>query len=186
MGKRSNFERVERDFYPTPLSAVQPLIKFLSQREHPTDFLEPCCGENDLIRHLEANGFMCVHACDISMGEGFDATTLNYRPVWNTAKYDDAYIITNPPWDRKILHPLIENLRHQYPTWLLFDADWMHTKQASFYLSYCKYIVSVGRVKWIPNSKHTGKDNCCWYLFDKDEQETKFYGREKTTSNSRI
>ena len=39
-------------------------------------------------------------------------------------------------------------------------------------------IVSIGRVKWIENSKSTGKDNCCWYLFDaKYDGETKFYGR---------
>ncbi len=24
----------------------------------------------------------------------------------------------------------------------------------------------IGRVKWIEGSKHTGKDNTCWYLFD--------------------
>ena len=26
-------------------------------------------------------------------------------------------------------------------------------------------VVSVGRVKWIPGSKMTGKDNCAWHLF---------------------
>ena len=29
MGKRSNFERLPRDFYPTPFSAVAPLIPHL-------------------------------------------------------------------------------------------------------------------------------------------------------------
>ena len=29
----------------------------------------------------------------------------------------------------------------------------------------CRKVVSVGRLKWIPGSKHTGKDNCAWYLF---------------------
>ena len=39
-------------------------------------------------------------------------------------------------------------------------------------------IVSVGRVKWIPDSKMTGKDNCCWYLFDSTNKAvTEFYGR---------
>lgn len=27
-------------------------------------------------------------------------------------------------------------------------------------------IVSVGRVKWIEDSPHTGKDDCAWYMFD--------------------
>ena len=52
------------------------------------------------------------------------------------------------------------------PTWLLFDADWMHTKQSAPLMPYCRAIVSVGRLKWIPDSAMTGKDNAAWYLFD--------------------
>jgi hypothetical protein len=76
--------------------------------------------------------------------------------------------ITNPPWDRPVLHAIIDNLAGPWghTTWLLLDADWMHTKQARDYLQRCVLIVSVGRVKWIEGSKHTGKDNCCWYRFD--------------------
>ena len=70
------------------------------------------------------------------------------------------YFITNPPWTRDILHPLIINLSNQRPTWLLFDADWMHTKQSREYMERCIKIISVGRLKWIPDSKMTGKDNC--------------------------
>ena len=29
MGKRSDFERIPRDLYPTPAKAVQPLIPYL-------------------------------------------------------------------------------------------------------------------------------------------------------------
>jgi hypothetical protein len=74
--------------------------------------------------------------------------------------------ITNPPWLRSTLHPLILHLSNQHPTWLLFDADWVHTRQAAPYLWRLQKIVSVGRVKWIPGSKFTGKDNCAWHLFD--------------------
>jgi hypothetical protein len=90
--------------------------------------------------------------------------------------------ITNPPWNRKILHPLIENLSAQLPTWLLFDADWIHTKQSIPYLPKLKKVVSIGRVKWIEGSKSVGKDNCCWYLFDDNDYGTngkpiRFFGR---------
>ena len=86
--------------------------------------------------------------------------------------------ITNPPWDRKLLHPFIEGWMQMCPTWLLFDADWMHTKQSAILMSYCVKVVSVGRVKWIEGSKSVGKDNCCWYLFDAlDDTPTEFYGR---------
>ena len=69
-------------------------------------------------------------------------------------------------------------MERERPTWLLFDADWMHTKQSSDYIPVLKKIVSIGRVKWIEGSKSVGKDNCCWYFFDsKDDSETKFFGR---------
>jgi hypothetical protein len=61
---------------------------------------------------------------------------------------------------------MIEHFSAMRPTWLLFDADWMHTLQSAPYMKWCRKIVSVGRVKWIPDSTMTGKDNCAWYLFD--------------------
>ena len=73
---------------------------------------------------------------------------------------------------------MIDHLCKIAPTWLLFDADWMHTKQAIPYLDYCEKIVSIGRVKWFGNA--SGKDNSCWYLFDGkdfDRSGTTFYGR---------
>ena len=103
-------------------------------------------------------------------------------------KYGDAltqgytqcdYIITNPPWDRKILHPMIEHFSDFKPTWLLFDADWMHTKQSKKYLTLLKKVVSIGRIKWIEGSSSVGKDNCCWYLFENTPQvkPIEFWGR---------
>ena len=53
MGKRSEFERVPRDFYPTPYSAVEPLIAHLPEWY---TFMEPCAGDGRLIDDLESNG----------------------------------------------------------------------------------------------------------------------------------
>ena len=87
-------------------------------------------------------------------------------------------IITNPPWSRDVLHPMITHFAAQGPTWLLFDADWMHTKQSAPYMPLLRKIVSVGRVKWIPDSPFTGKDNACWYLFDAaTDSAAQFVGR---------
>ena len=44
MGKRSNFERREADFYPTPRAAVLPLIPHLRGSGIRT-FAEPCAGD---------------------------------------------------------------------------------------------------------------------------------------------
>lgn len=172
MGKRSSFERVPRDFYPTPREAVLPLLPHLAPE---TCFAEPCAGAGDLIDHLTAAGHRCVWACDIEPKRSDihenDAETCGLGAA-------DLYI-TNPPWSRPVLHPIIANLSRQAPTWLLFDADWLHTRQSTPYLPALRKVVSVGRVKWIPDSPFTGKDNCAWYLFDaRGEPATvEFYGR---------
>lgn len=175
MGKRSDFERIPRDFYPTPIEAVRPLLPHLPDN---VQYWEPCAGAGDLIFHLDdLIGFACVAATDIdpresSIGKG-DSLDIDVR-----ADTEITHIITNPPWDRKILHPMIEHFSAMRPTWLLFDADWMHTKQSAPFMPWLRKVVSVGRVKWIPDSKYTGKDNCCWYLFDQHaDGPTEFVGR---------
>jgi len=171
MGKRSNFERVARDFYPTPYEAVIPLLPHLKR---PTRYCEPCAGDGALMDHLSKHGHVCARARDIEPRRA----DIEEKDALHTLTGNIDCFITNPPWDRKILHQLIPFLSAQHPTWLLFDADWMHTKQSKEFMFMCQKIVSVGRVKWIPDSKMTGKDNCAWYLFDYyNISETKFYGR---------
>jgi hypothetical protein len=173
MGKRSDFERIPRDFYPTPYSAVLPLLRHLPDAAL---FYEPCAGNGALVAHLERHGHMCIGASDIDpQGEGIvERDVLELSPYLS----DGAVFITNPPWARPVLHPLIAHLSAIAPTWLLFDADWMHTKQSAPYLPWLRKIVSVGRVKWIEDSPFTGKDNCCWYLFDQSERSAaQFIGR---------
>lgn len=174
MGKRSNFDRVERDFYPTPYEAVVPLLPHLVDR---TRFAEPCVGQFDLVKHLERNNHLCTFASDIHNPIPF-MIEKDFKDVTYDDISDVSHIITNPPWDRKILHPMIEHFCHLKPTWLLFDADWMHTRQSARFMPWLVRVVSVGRVKWIPDSKMTGKDNCCWYLFDaRHKGGTEFVGR---------
>ena len=169
MGKRSNFARKEKDFYETPWAAVQPLLPFIRAIHR---YCEPCAGSGKLLRWLgEDTGMGGRYASFVSDIER-DARTYQYP----TQTFD--VFITNPPWSRDILHPIIYNLSSQQDTWLLFDADWMHTKQSVELMTRCRKIVSVGRIKWIPDSPYTGKDNCCWYLFnDKNGPSTEFYGR---------
>ena len=174
MGKRSNFERVERDFYPTPYEAVVPLLPHL---EPLVSFDEPCAGNGALVEILENTGRLCASMSDIEP----QIKQIERKDLFSITKCTGDMFITNPPWDRKILHPLIDALPRIAPTWLLFDADWMHTRQSAPLMHNCRKIVSVGRVKWIPGSKMTGKDNCAWYLFEQTNDwrtpATEFYGR---------
>jgi hypothetical protein len=171
MGKRSSFERIPRDFYPTPYEAVVPLLPHLPRR---ATFNEPCAGDGALAEHLARHGHECVFAADIAP----QAEWIYYADARLNRAARADFNITNPPWSRDVLHPIILNLSSLLPTWLLFDADWMHTKQSAPFIPYLHKIVSVGRVKWIPDSKMTGKDNCCWYLFDQtSEAPVQFVGR---------
>lgn len=168
MGKRSDFERRKNDAYQTPPSKVLPLLPFLAGVK---TFAEPCVGEGKLLMALERAGLLCAYSGDIETGQ--DALT-------DDGILEERFdaIITNPPWTRELLHPMITRFQTIAPTWLLFDADWVHTRQASPFLDQCSHIVSVGRVKWIEDSKHTGKDNAAWHRFHVQHVGgPKFYGR---------
>ena len=177
MGKRSDFPRRAQDAYDTPPEAVLPLIPHLPGE---FSFCEPCAGKaalSEALKHF-TNTFAAV-ASEFDVEPRMGGIPARNALSLTLSDLNGAeYIITNPPWTRQILHPMIEHFAAMRPTWLLFDADWMHTKQAEPYLKLCQKIVSVGRVKWIPDSPHTGKDNCAWYLFDANAGgPTEFIGR---------
>ena len=170
MTKRAGqFARRKHDAYATPFPAVPPLARILP----PLLYYEPCAGDGDLIRHLDRFGFTCVGSSDIQIG--VDAMSLT-RDNMNGAEA----IITNPPWSRHLLHPMIEHFVTLVPeVWLLFDGDWMWTKQAAHIVGgLLTDIVPLPRLKWIPGSKHTAKDNACFYRFSLDKTSpAKFHER---------
>lgn len=158
MGRRSNFTRLDKDKYGTvDPRAVPPLLSHLTS----DDFVEPCAGKGRLMDQLMRHGLNCVAALDIAP-EGFaieqkDALTLTSVP---------AQIITNPPWKRKLLHPLIEHfITLNVDVWLLFDAAWAYTEQAAPYLKNCHKIVVVPRLQWFLGTEFDAQDDCAWYLF---------------------
>jgi hypothetical protein len=169
MGKRSEFVRRKSDAYQTiDYRASWSLVPHLNGIR---TFAEPCAGEGRLIEQFTKRGMRCAMACDIL--DGIDALSLpDYGKV-------DA-IITNPPWTRQLLHPLILHFQRIAPTWLLFDSDWAYNKLAVPYLDQCSDIVAVGRLRWIEGTTQTGKDNVSWYKFDwQHNGGPKFHGRRK-------
>lgn len=162
MSKRTHdIERRKNDAYDTPAKACTELLKHVLPR---TWFIEPCAGTGELRDHLVAAGLYCLGSWDIEPRGKVIAI--------GDARYDEfpsmaGCFITNPPWTRELLHPIIENLSHQLPTWLLFDADWIHNATTpKLLIDRCERVVAQGRVKWIPDSKHSGVDNVAWYKFD--------------------
>lgn len=180
MGKRSNYERKPRDFYPTPWDAVVPLFKHLPKG---TRFIEPMAGDGRLALHLERAGHKCVYASDLEPQEPYNGMPLPFAiEKRDVLFFDDQFnaqadmIITNPPWTRELLHPAIDRFTAEFDTWLLFDADWKYTAQAKPFKDKCRKVVSVGRISWEGNGV-SGMDNCAWYLFSKEASDvpTQFF-----------
>lgn len=174
MGKRSYFARLEKDAYQTiDARAFPPLVPHI----RPLRYAEPCVGEGKLVEGFKnvMPGLSCTYSNDIDNGEcAITGSGLDD----NRKDYD--YIICNPPWGRKLLHPMIERFSALAPTFLLFDANWAFTKQAKPYLRRCYKIVTIGRLVWIPGTTMSGKDDCAWFCFDPnhDGSPPLFYGRE--------
>lgn len=187
MSKRSpDFTRLARDHYATPFGPAVILSRFLGDVD---GFCEPCCGDGALIRHLEALGHRCALALDVEpVGEAkgyaktFDALDLTSEDLEGC-----THIITNPPWPKarggngEPTMSLIRHLAGLRPTWMLLSADFMHNEYAADVLEHASKIVSVGRVKWMPGTKHIGMDNTAWYLFDMKHRSGSpiFYPRRK-------
>jgi hypothetical protein len=171
MGKRSDFERIERDFYPTPSAPIHALTPWLGFVD---GFCEPCVGAGALADVLVGLGHRLVLATDPeATGPASDyALPLSYAEIEESDCRNFSHFITNPPWPaaRGRGEPTLSLIRHLAnlrPTWLLLSADFAHNAYAAEVMAYCLMIVAVGRVKWIEDSEHVGKDNVAWYLFDR-------------------
>ncbi len=174
MGKRTNFERRERDFYSTPYEAVKPLFLHLTPGD---TFDEPCAGNGALVGHIE-RAIACKRASDIAP----QGTGVERKDVLDLFSCQGDVFITNPPWPQPSGRgePTLSILKHLSdiaPTWLLLSSDFAHNVYFSQVAERCVKIVSVGRVSWMGNGVK-GFDNCAWYLFYKyAAREILFYGR---------
>jgi len=178
MSKRAEgkFERRFHDAYDTPPEAVHFLVPHLHDV---LTFYEPCAGSGALTEQLVAADFTCIGASDIAprshLIDKLDAFALTPTLLVGV----DA-LITNPPYNRVLLHRLIEHLRQLRPTWMLLEADWCFTEQAASHLDYCTDIVAVGRLKFIEDSEHSGFDNYAWCKFSNQLARPRFHVRRKS------
>lgn len=174
MGKRSDFERKARDYYAT----IDPKAAARLAHHHPEGlrFYEPCAGAGDLSKGLEAHGWVCVGESDIEP-QSPDIRTQNALDLTpEDVKLCDV-ILSNPPFARGILLPMIDHFLTLKPTWLLLPGDIIHNKYMSPYLEYCSDILAIGRMYWEDN-KVSGKDNMVFMKFDKQHiGATYFHGR---------
>lgn len=170
------FEKRPRNFYPTPLSAVKALKGILPNN---FSFCEPCAGAGDLVRHLEAEFEEAV--CFLPMDIEPQADWVMKGDALNISAEDLEYcdvIITNPPFDWKTVKPMMDHFISLKHTIMLLPADFIHNIRFAPYLKWCYLIKSIGRVKWIEDSKGSGVENYIWAFFRPDNgSPTEFVGR---------
>jgi len=157
--------RRDRDWYATPSKAVEPLIPHLT--EYGT-FCEPCAGDGRLSVHIDRmtdGAWWARQEFDIEPQINSitqkDALTLTYSDT-----LESDLIITNPPFLWSILQPMLELFPTLKPTWLLLPFGYACNKRMAPYMTICKKVVPIGRVKWIEGSKQTSTDDFFWGLFD--------------------
>ena len=174
MTKRAagKFKVALNERYITPEAAVLPLIPHLHRTKVRT-FVEPCCAERQLIKILEKHGFDCRMCGDIAGISGSPPDSAGWmmpavEPMdarkWKRADFRNAdACITNTPWTHELQVEIMMHQSQFVPSWFLVKSDWIFTKQSGTIMNArCTDIVPIGRVKWFPDSKSVGFDNCAW------------------------
>jgi len=176
MGKRSDFPKVAKDFYATiDPKATEPLIPFIRGKT----YAEPCYGNGDL-EDLLMDVAICQWRSDIretvSSSKVMDAVCLTKDELCGI-----DLIVTNPPFTRTILMPMLNHFITLKPTWLLLPADLMHNVYFGEAMRRCSKVVSVGRLRWFKETKSLSMESYCWYFWPQHsiQQETVFKGRSK-------
>jgi len=163
VSKFSSFERIDKEFYPTidPKSIPPNFLKHIKGKT----YAEPCCGAGDLINLIGDNA-VCRWKSDLNpagCGVAWDAMKLSKNELEKC-----ELIVTNPPYLKDVLLPLISHLSSLRPTWMLLPADIMHNGYMVEPMKKCERVVSIGRLYWFVNEwvvKHP---------FDYDELDKKW------------
>jgi predicted RNA methylase len=174
-----------RDYWPTVDSAAisRNFVKWLAEQDVRT-FVEPCAGNGSLVKMLENVGLECVGAFDMEPQD----SSIYKKEVSELDSHNYTHadiVITNPPFSWTMLKPILEKLlESNLPVCLLLPASFMHNLRSAQFMKYCSHVFSIGRLFWVvdggqPEMKGIkGKEDFCWYVFDKRNKETtRFYDR---------
>jgi hypothetical protein len=175
--RRSRYLKKARGLYETrEPRAVEALSTYLPPGSR---FIEPCAASGRLRGHLIAhpNGYTCDRASDIVPL----ASDVERKDVFSYTSADvapGAAFITNPPYDRDVLDPLIAHLSDVAPTWLLLYVGWLFAQESAPLCDRMRFIVPLGhRPRWFDGKGSETRD-FAWVLFGQpDKEPAKFQWR---------
>lgn len=174
----------DSDFWETPAEAF--CREFIDLLPSTLRYGEPCFGKGKLALHLTkasrlANKhIVCCHASDLYVeaepelrSVKLDARTLTTDDLEEPI---DLWI-TNAPWRRGHLFPIIDNLVKIAPVWMILPGEFYHRRNASACMSRCSDVVSTGCVNWIPGKSGNARTAYAWYKFHNTPQKTVLHPR---------
>lgn len=157
------------NFWPTPPDAVVPLVPEL-RLDLPAVpnryFIEPCAGDGALVKALRVHGIICKVAFDNAPRDPDVRLGDAAKVDWGETAPDEIPlpVVTNPPWARHLLEPILANLIGTRVVWLLLPLDMAANLWTNPYMRYVNRIVPLGRVSWLGNGK-AGMENSMWARF---------------------
>jgi hypothetical protein len=170
-----------QNYWPTPREAITPLgmsSQFqVDMFTSANKFVEPCAGDGRLMDVLLAKGLKCQTAIDINPRRG-DIDVGDARTLAGLSAH--VPVVTNPPWARKLLEPILTNLLGQSTLWLLLPLDYLSNQWTGFAVKHVNVIIPLGRVSWLDNGKG-GMDNSAWFRFAINPQSVVVPRRKKGT-----
>ena len=122
-------------------------------------FTEPCAGDGALIGALEAAGHICVDAYDIDP-RGPDICVADALDITS-----EGLLITNPPFARPLLEPLLAHWTGRCDIWLLLPLDMLCNLWCAPYMQHVGHLAPIGRVSWLSNGTG-GFENYAWFRFN--------------------
>jgi hypothetical protein len=169
--RQSDFERQDRDFYPTPAWVTEALVRYWGRRA--SGIWEPCCGDGSMARVLEAHGrhVVATDLVDRGYGEGGRDFMLETRlPDGVTA------IVTNPPYGSLfefIVHALTLTKPEGGQVAVLVNHQYATGQDASNLCSIPAFDTTLAladRIDWSSGigiaATNRGNHNHCWLVWD--------------------
>jgi hypothetical protein len=167
----ANYERKERDFYPTPPRPVELLLR--ARRFAPT-LVDPCCGDGAMLEVFNKFGHEAI---------GSDIDPRCMAVTWDF--FEDPYpingpfdIVTNPPFGtqgatalwfiRRALN-LTQPWEGQVCMLLPVDFDSGSTRVGVFKNMPCfaETLVMLERIVWFPREERVSPaQNWAWFCWD--------------------